>query len=494
AFSRGESFFLAVREAREKLQALEDHYPCASWLPTIFQNPAEASPHWNALLHRDVPGRSFKRRMSDRVETLSAPIAATHKPRRAILLGTHFFVIALLIGLKSLGLFQGLELKAIDQFMRARLPETPDPRLVVITITPEDIRLQDDEERRGSLSDPTLLKLLNKLETLEPRVIGLDIYRDFSVRANLPELVTKLENTPNLFAVCKSGYTPDNSTGIPGPPEVPANQVGFSDFLVDPDGIIRRQLLSLIPEVASLCGATYSLNALLALKYLESEGYAIATSEEGYLQVGEVVFPPLAANAGGYQNIHDGGHQLLLNYRSLPDPEQIADRLTLRELLDGTVNPAAIRDRIILIGTTDSSYPDDWQTPYSKSPNAQHLTAGVFMQAQMVSQLISAVENNRPPLTTWPEAFENFWIVLWGSAGSLIILHFSRRRSKLLSHPQLLLALFLTEIGLLGLCWLFLVNACTWVPWVVSAIAPMAVASSYPFSQRLSILFFKSNA
>lgn len=499
AFSRGESFFLAVREAREKLQGLEDRYPCASWLPTIFQNPAEASPHWNALLRQDVPGRSFKRRMSDRVETLSAPKTRTHRPGRAILLGTHLFVIALLIGLKSLGLFQGWELKAFDQFMRSRPPETPDPRLVVITITPEDIRRQNDEERRGSLSDATLLKLLNKLEMLEPRVIGLDIYRDFPVKANLPALATKLENTSNLFAVCKSGSTANSSptntgAGIPGPPEVPAKQVGFSDFLIDPDGVVRRQLISLTPEVASLCGATYSLNALLALKYLDTEGHAIATSNEGYLQVGEVVFSPLMANAGGYQNIHDGGHQLLLNYRSFKDPEQIADRVTLREVLDGTVNPEALRDRIILIGTTDNSYPDDWQTPYSKSPNPEHRTAGVFMQAQMVSQLISAVENNRPPLKTWPEVLENVWVVLWGGVGSLIIIHFSRRRSKVLSHPQLLLAFFLTELGLLGLCWLLLVNACTWVPWVVSAIAPIAVASSYPFSQRLSVLFFNSNA
>ena len=39
AFSRGEPFYLAVREAREKLQGLESQFPCASWLPIIYQNP-----------------------------------------------------------------------------------------------------------------------------------------------------------------------------------------------------------------------------------------------------------------------------------------------------------------------------------------------------------------------------------------------------------------------------------------------------------------------
>ena len=49
AFSRGESFYLAVREARERLQGLEDAFPCASWLPIIFQNPAVVPPRWNEL-------------------------------------------------------------------------------------------------------------------------------------------------------------------------------------------------------------------------------------------------------------------------------------------------------------------------------------------------------------------------------------------------------------------------------------------------------------
>lgn len=49
AFARGESFYLAVREARERLQGIEDKFPCATWLPVICQNPAEAPPTWQEL-------------------------------------------------------------------------------------------------------------------------------------------------------------------------------------------------------------------------------------------------------------------------------------------------------------------------------------------------------------------------------------------------------------------------------------------------------------
>ncbi|MBW4669260.1 MAG: ABC transporter substrate-binding protein [Cyanomargarita calcarea GSE-NOS-MK-12-04C] len=45
-FSQGEPFYLAVRQAQEKLQFIENKYPCASWLPVISQNPAEPSLRW----------------------------------------------------------------------------------------------------------------------------------------------------------------------------------------------------------------------------------------------------------------------------------------------------------------------------------------------------------------------------------------------------------------------------------------------------------------
>ncbi|WP_017313933.1 CHAT domain-containing protein [Mastigocladopsis repens] len=45
------SLYLAVRNAREKLQGLEDEFPAASWLPVIFQNPAVLAPTWQGFLN-----------------------------------------------------------------------------------------------------------------------------------------------------------------------------------------------------------------------------------------------------------------------------------------------------------------------------------------------------------------------------------------------------------------------------------------------------------
>ncbi len=49
AFCRGQSLYVAAREAREQLQSLEDTYPCASWLPILCQNPAAAPVTWHTL-------------------------------------------------------------------------------------------------------------------------------------------------------------------------------------------------------------------------------------------------------------------------------------------------------------------------------------------------------------------------------------------------------------------------------------------------------------
>jgi uncharacterized protein YjbI with pentapeptide repeats len=49
AFSTGETLYQSVRDAREKLQGLEDVFPCASWLPVIFQNPAEMPLTWRSV-------------------------------------------------------------------------------------------------------------------------------------------------------------------------------------------------------------------------------------------------------------------------------------------------------------------------------------------------------------------------------------------------------------------------------------------------------------
>lgn len=72
AFSRGESFYLAMREARERLQGLEGEFPCASWLPVICQNPTMMPPSW-----ADLRGKSKNNLPKTAPECLS-DLSQTH--------------------------------------------------------------------------------------------------------------------------------------------------------------------------------------------------------------------------------------------------------------------------------------------------------------------------------------------------------------------------------------------------------------------------------
>ncbi len=48
-YSRGKSLYFSVRKARQQLQNIESRFPCASWMPVIWQNSAEIPQKWEKL-------------------------------------------------------------------------------------------------------------------------------------------------------------------------------------------------------------------------------------------------------------------------------------------------------------------------------------------------------------------------------------------------------------------------------------------------------------
>ncbi|MEM6449307.1 MAG: CHASE2 domain-containing protein [Cyanobacteria bacterium P01_D01_bin.105] len=478
AFSRGEALYLAVREAREKLYALEDIFPCASWLPIIYHNPADLSPHWQDLSTQNLPDQAISTQALSS-QAMLQPAEGSPSRRLSRLLLSQLGVVIALLGIQSFGWFQGWELKMFDQLMRLREKENRDPRIVVVEVTEDDVRSQPGADtRRGSLSDKALLAALTTLETLKPRLIGLDIYRDFPVRADEPMLKTALAEMDNLIMVCEGSDESINKAGISPPQGVPPDRVGFIDAVTDPDGVLRRQLFYITQAASSPCQSSVNLSALLALRYLAADGINF---DEESLQLGKTMLTPLEANDGGYHNIYAEGYQLLLNYRNLDDPADIAERVTLAELLSGNVSEAAFLDRIVLIGTTASSFKDALPTPYSRGLTTENQTSGVFLQAHMISQLLSAALGERALLRTWPQWGEILWLLVWIGAGGVIAFSWNRQNSQRTANGRILLALLSAELGLLGLCWLLLAKAHYWVPWVPAAIAPVAVVVTDKF-------------
>lgn len=418
AFAGGKSLYQAVREGRERLQGLEGQYPCASWLPIICQNPAVLPPTWQSLRgdFRKEPDlgvidRDTRPVQPARINT-AQPVTAWLMP-----LLTSLAVMAVMVGIRYVGWLQPLEIAAFDHLLQLRSDELIDPRLLVVLVTDEDVQAQDQANRRGSLSDQTLDHLLRTLAAHQPRAIGLDIYRDYLVSETEPKLAQYFRQNDRVISVCKVGDAEKSGSGVAPPPEAPSSQVAFSDVVFDSDNIVRRHLLAMTPGPTSRCTASYALSVQLALRYLSVEGVTLQYLNQNTWQLGKLRFQPLQNHQGGYQTVDDRGHQILLNYRALGTSDRGVRQVTLGQILAGQINPEAIRDRIVLIGTIAEGTHDYWLTPYFTQQGNRLAIPGVLLQAQMTSQLLSAALDGRPLLWSWPLWVEVVWLGGWACLG-----------------------------------------------------------------------------
>lgn len=442
AFSGGQSFYLAVRYARSRLQGLEDEFPGASWLPVICQNPAEDTLTWQELCGK--------------THTIPFPKLTVGHLQNIFIVSV--LSTSLITGVRSLGFMQQWELSAFDSMMRMRPDEGADERLLVITVTEADIQAQK-QRQKSSLSDSTLQKLLQKLSLYKPRAIGLDIYRDFPVDSQYPDLATRLRTNNNFIAICQVSGSKQQAVGIAPPPEIPSTRIGFSDVVFDSDLVIRRHLLSMTPEPESNCKSRYSLNFQLAQQYLAARGIQLHITDEGYLQLGKIIFKPINVPTGGYQQFNAGGHQILLNYRS---SRQVAKQVSVAQVLNNQLNPDWVKDKIVLIGVDSQSAKDYFLTPYSMATTPHQEIPGVVLHAHMVSQILSAVLDHRPLLWVLPAWGEILCICGSSLVAGILALY---------SRSQLQLAIFISAelLTLYGCCFILLLSG-GWMPFIPSAL------------------------
>ncbi|WP_414543901.1 CHASE2 domain-containing protein [Nostoc sp. CCY0012] len=468
-FSSGQSIYTAVRIARQRLKGIEKEYPSATWLPVIIEHPAVVPMTWQVQRNKPL-----------------------HQSFLAILLSS-LLVTSLIMGVRYGGYFQSSELHAFDRFMQMRsqiITERPDDRILIVTIDEADIQYQINQgmQMRGSLSDQALLQLLEKLNKFQPRTIGLDIYRDGSFDPNYPDLATRFQTDENLFFVCKVATTDedDDSVGIPPPPGVTEQRLSFSDFVADDEDIARRQILNLTPPAKSLCNAELAFSLQLARHYLEQENIIPHFTTEDDLQIGDVVFKKLNPHTSGYQQLDADGYQVLLNYRSLTAADKIAEQINLRDVLDEKISFESIQrlqDRIVIIGLSTNDF---WKTPFSTTAKPKQRTIpGVFVQAHMLSQILSAVLDQRPLFWWWSGWVEALWIWGWSLLGGITAWYFSNPL-----HLGFIVAV--TLLTLFGICFgIFLLAG--WVPFIPSALALLLAQVAVIFWLKRSCMTTTSN-
>jgi len=357
-------------------------------------------------------------------------------------------ITGLLIALRQVGGLQSLELFTFDTIVRLQTEQDPDPRLLVVEITEEDIRNQ----KEWPMSDQTMAAILAKLQAQNPKAIGIDIYRDIP-QGEGQDILRKELAAANVIAIESLGISADDS--IPAPIGVSPDRVGFNDLPIDSDGILRRGLLFAALGEEEL----RSLALQLSLKYLEDRDVPFSVDRDS-VYLGETQFENLTPSAGGYDNIDTAGYQMLLNYRS---SNWVARKVTLSELLSDQVRPSWIENKVVLIGVTAPSLKDFFYTPYSAEKSDEHVMSGVLVHAQIVSQILSSVLDEQPLFWYLPSWAEVIWIEGWALIGGFLV--WKMRRSALLG-----VAILGSFAGLSGAC-LFSFSLMGWVPFAGPALA-----------------------
>ncbi len=427
AFAAGASLYTAVRSARESLQGSEREFPCASWLPGIWQNPAVTPFRWNQHKVVSPPRRKLS--------------------WQAVLI-TSLMVAGLVIGARSQGWLNAPELWAYDRLMQWQPSSPLDPRILLVTVTDDDIKTFDKP-----LKDETVHRLLTILEQYQPRVIGLDIVRDIPLQPGRAKLLQLLQQSPRIISVCSVGED-IRFPGFPQPEGVPANKLGFIDALMpDDDNFIRRYSLAFTPRDKN-CPTKDSLALQVVRRYLPTD---TSFKLDKNLSIDATRIPILEAGMAGYQQINriGLGWQVLLRFSR---SHQIAEEVSLTQIL-AKPESQVIRDRIVLVGYFDS-HKDIY-------PTAVGEMYGVRIHAHAISQLLNAVTDDRSFITPWSAIAEFIWIVSWAAIGGFLSSWF--RSVWLFGFAQsiALSALLISSLTLL--------SQSIWVP-IVPAILALLIA------------------
>ncbi len=381
-------------------------------------------------------------------------------------------IASLVILLRLSGLLQFWEWQAFDLYMRYQFATPQEQRIVIVGITEADLQTVG----QALVPDGVYAELLQKLSAMQPRAIGLDVYRDLPVPPGHSEFIQMLQTLPNIVGIQKVVGDQQNDAIAPQPVLRARGLVGASDLILDADHRVRRGLLYLNGDDGQ---TVFSFSLVLALLYLEADGIIPQTVEgTNHWQLGRQVFTPLEPNDGGYVRADTQGYQLLVNYQGGKDSFEI---VSLTDILQDRVPQEWGRDRIILIGSVGESFSDSFVIPRSKRgltfPEA---IPGVKVQAYHTRNIIRAAQGESPLFQTWSNQQEYFWIFLWSGIGTTIAWTWRYSQGKIFLRPQVRWLLFSTVV-LIGSTYLSYLRG-WWIPVIpplLGLLSSAAVITSY---------------
>ncbi len=378
------------------------------------------------------------------------------------------------LALRHSGLLQFLEFYAYDFFILRQPKAATSEPIVIVEMTEADIHSPSLDY---PIHDDKLAELLRTLESGQPAVIGLDIWRDIPVPksgAGIHKFNEVLQTHSNIIAI----FTRRDGERAPiSPPAIlksDPSRVAFNDnFVVDQQvdqttPKVRRSVLFVNPDEGE---DSLSLPFRLAVLYLQGKGIEPEPdpgNPKGFV-LGKSRIRPLEPNDGAYVGAATGEFQILLDFKC---PDRFT-RYSVTEILSGRIHLERLRDKIVLIGMNTPSVLDERVTPFRRN----HL--GVEVQALTVNQLLRHALEGEKQLRYWNDWIEDAWLLLWCVVGGAL---------GYWVHTPLRFALtaLCCLLALAGIAWLAF-SAGWWIPVVMPAVGyvPAAVlAISYVSAQQ----------
>jgi adenylate cyclase len=321
-------------------------------------------------------------------------------------------VTGLVLGLRRIGLLEGPELAFEDAALEmrdrvvGRAEKDPAPWVTVVRVTESDLR------RYGHpLPDALLADALARIVGGGPRVVGVDLYRDLPSGPGRAVLAAVADAHPAIVFVESLPVAAGSRVPPPDFVKRPA-QRGFADVVRDDDGRVRRLLLLSSEPDGSV---RRSLALTLVLGFLAREPGESALTRAGddhdlrrpmMLHRGRL--ERVLSGDGPYGNFDDRGYQIRADFRH---DRTAYDAFDVSAVLSDEVPDWALRDRVVLLGSTAASVSDGFREP----TDAGASRAGVELHALTVDQLLRTAFRNETPSRELPGS------VLWAGTFALAV-------------------------------------------------------------------------
>ncbi|MBV8739850.1 MAG: adenylate/guanylate cyclase domain-containing protein [Alphaproteobacteria bacterium] len=316
-------------------------------------------------------------------------------------------IAAIIILLRGYGVLQPLELQIYDALVVAWVGHQPSSHVVLVGGTEADVEHFDWPLRDGDLAT-----LLERIESWNPRVIGVDIYRDHPEPPGTERLAALLARNKNIVWAFK--LKAHHSPGVPPPAILKGTpQAVLADTVPDSGNIVRRGLIFADDGVNNYP----AIGMALALGYLDADGIRLGPGPDGDLQLGKALIAPLDDTRGPYVQLDSRGYQVLLDYRGGRDPFPFK---SVGYVMHHDDAAPLVRGKAVIVGVAAVSVNDSFSTPFNSGFHNAEPIFGVALHAHLADQLIREALNGDPMLSGLPRAAEDLWIWFWAMAGTLL--------------------------------------------------------------------------